>query len=232
MSGPPPSQPPPGWNDPPTFSAAGAPPTAGTGLKLNKRVGFPTASGQAPEIAHKDINTKIHDAGASAVGAAMPPPPPMMTPGALPATKAPPPMEKVPFVSGKEESAPDASTYDVESVVSNLEAVLEKQQGIDQRKAADIKKRIGAMATKWKAGSLNQQVESGMGRIAAALEAGDGVKAEEIQVKLMIDWPAVCSPWLVGIKHLITTVKEAQEKDTKNDDSGNATPQIPLRKVE
>lgn len=226
MSGPPPSQPPPGWNDPPTYSAGGAPPTAGTGLKLNKRVGFPTASGQALEVAHKDINTKIHDAGASAVGAAMPPPPPMMTPGALP----PPTLENVPAVP-KEESVADGA-FDVDTVVSKLEAVLEAQPSIEQRKVADIKKRIGSMATKWRAGGLNSQVESGMGRIAAALEAGDGIKAEEIQVKLMIDWPAVCTPWLVGIKHLITTVKDAQESAKKNDAETIAAPQIPLMKVE
>jgi len=32
-------------------------------------------------------------------------------------------------------------------------------------------------------------------------------EAENIQKKLMVDWPSMCGTWMVGIKHLIQEIR-------------------------
>jgi hypothetical protein len=79
------------------------------------------------------------------------------------------------------------------------------------------------MATKWKSGGLNNQVETGMGRVADLLEDGDVHAAQKVQLALMVDWPSHCSPWGIGIKHLIASAKE-QDDATKEQKGGISTP--------
>ena len=106
--------------------------------------------------------------------------------------------------------------------MSSLIRVLEAST-LEERKAKDIKKRLDTMASKWKAGSLNERVHSGLGVIAKELEEGDPAAAEKTQLALVVDWPALCGTWMVGLKHLISNVKEskaahAEEDETEDDD--------------
>ena len=54
-----------GWNDPPPMPGQGANASAPTGIKLNKRIGFPTSStGTVQNLSHKSESTTLCDAGA------------------------------------------------------------------------------------------------------------------------------------------------------------------------
>ncbi|XP_059094553.1 steroid receptor RNA activator 1-like [Tigriopus californicus] len=210
------------WNDPPLFSyqATSAKASEPTGVKLNKRVGFPGTL--APATPNSSVATpvplasglgsalpppplKLHDAGAKSEGGLYVPPPPVGGP-CLPLR--PPASDNAGKSQATSGPTPEV-VYDCDSVVALLNQSLARSS-LATKKAQDIQKRIDTMADKWKAGALNPPVQTGMGRIADLLEAEDAASAEKIQLSLMVDWPAVCGSWLVGIKHLIISCKEDQ----------------------
>jgi len=84
------------------------------------------------------------------------------------------------------------------------------------------------MTSKWKSGAFNPQIHVGMDKMTKCLmsalgclvdlssstgeESNVNVKssleeAENIQKKLMVDWPSMCGTWMVGIKHLIQEIR-------------------------
>ena len=212
------------WNDPPLFNYKKESTSANAPTKLNKRVGFPVAppltssSSLGAQFLPPSLEPlKIHDAGAKSVGMSMPPPPPPMA--------SCPPVSKESVSSGvNPDSSSSKGNLDVESVVKLLTKSLD-QTSFDDRKKSDIKKRIVMMESKWKSGSLNEQVHSRMGMLAQCLASGDPFGAEKAQVSLIVDWPALCGTWIVGIKHMIVNLKEAQpQDDSKKDTEGIAQP--------
>ena len=40
-------------------------------------------------------------------------------------------------------------------------------------------------------------------------------EAENIQKKLMVDWPSMCGTWMVGIKHLIQEIRRILKMNGK-----------------
>lgn len=211
------------WNDPPLFSyqATSAKAAESSGLKLNKRVGFPSTSATPMPAPPSDrvgsappLSTPLPDAGAkSAGGVNRPPPPPPAALGPAPPLGPPPPITADQSKAPSKESKAKIVVYDCDRVVELLKTSL-TQSSLDEKKSQDIQKRIDMMASKWKAGVLNQPVQTGMGRIADLLAAQDAASAEKIQLSLMVDWPALCGTWLVGIKHLIVNLKEGQKSPT------------------
>lgn len=188
------------WNDPPLFSYSSQPDGESKDcLKLNKRVGFPTQGAAKDKTEGDDVIDKalkpaqLHDAGARPVGTDPPPPPPP----SLSSSVKPVVAEVV------KDEEPSAS---VEEVVKKLNAYL-SSTSLEERKKQDIKKRIGMMEKKWLEGELNNDVQRGMAKIAQLLEDGDAKAAEKIQLTLIVDWPALCGTWIVGIKHLIANAK-------------------------
>lgn len=122
----------------------------------------------------------------------------------------------------------DESDPCVEDVAHDFDKVLDKiSSDIDKKKIADVKKRLDMMTSKWKNNAFNPQIHKGMGRMAKCLmaalrceenssELSDETKvdiqsaineAENIQKKLMVDWPSMCGTWMVGIKHLIQEIR-------------------------
>ena len=210
------------WNDPPEFKhdaqakAAAATATGGTGgQKLNKRVGHALGKASLPPPPSTPLKAdgdvpklpNLQDAGAARSLADLPPPPPPLSssqtsrPGSLPTS--------VDHVATSP-AASNSVDVDVDVCVANLETAVDKNTSITEAKRKDIKKRIAMMATKWKSGSLNRNVESGMGRVSLLLADGDSentaLAAKKLQ-ELMVDFPSHCNPWAVGIKHLITSAK-------------------------
>jgi len=210
------------WNDPPMFRYKGAEAKAKDGTastKLNKRVAFPAdgsggqlSSSSAAESATemKDLpppllSTKpLHDAGAKPMAAAMPPPPP----SAAGAGAGPEP------TPAPETASTARSATEVEDVVALLTSSL-AASGLDERRRQDIAKRIDAMESKWRSGGLNEKVHNGVASMAKSLAEGDAPAAEKTQAALAADWPALCAPWLVGVRHLIVDAKNRSCATTK-----------------
>ena len=72
---------------------------------------------------------------------------------------------------------------------------------------------------------MNDQVHARMGKSAQCLDRDDPLGAEKVQVSLIVDWPALCGTWIVGIKHLIMNLKEAMPQDhSKKEVEGIAQP--------
>jgi len=206
------------WNDPPEFKydaqarAAAATATRGTGggMKLNKRVGHalkpgalpPPPLGTSPVKMDGDVPAvpNLQDAGARSL-ADMPPPPPPLS-----ASQKSRPNSHF-DVQAASSTATDDAYVDVEACVANLETVVEKNANFTDIKRKDIQKRIGMMAAKWKSGNLNKNVEIGMGRVSQLLMEGDATGADKILQSMMVDYSSHCTPWAVGIKHLIASVK-------------------------
>jgi len=117
----------------------------------------------------------------------------------------------------------------VDDVAANFDKILEKiSSNIDKKKLGDVKKRIDMMTSKWKSGAFNPQIHIGMEKMARCLMTALGClddplssngeeskinvkssieEAENIQKKLMVDWPSMCGTWMVGIKHLIQEIR-------------------------
>lgn len=223
------------WNDPPLFSysstsakTAGA---AAAGQKLNKRIGFPgstsapppppsaaTSSGPpAAKLPPSLPPTSLHDAGARSVKApqGLPPPPP---------TGAPPVAAKP--GGGQATGRAQEGEVDLDDVMEKLTGALERST-LDERRKADVRKRTEAMAAKWKGGGLNPQVHAGLRTIADGLSGAEreGVEAaEKAQLGLIVDWPALCGTWLVGIKHLVADAKKGAEPYGGDDGGAGGVP--------
>lgn len=180
------------WNDPPLFNYKATNPSSGT--RLNKRVGFPSNNSNS---SLNSSSGQLQDAGAKPL---------------LPPTTAPPPVTSLP--SGpvvKSVAANDqaSAAVDVKQVLDKLEDTLTSLH-LDARKAQDINKRIKIMEDKWTNGTLNLKVEQGMWKLALKLSDKNYVEAEKIQQELNVNWPSLCTPWLIGIRQLIVAAKTAQ----------------------
>lgn len=202
------------WNDPPLFSYKGDAPTAG-GLKLNKRVMYPSSPVQPPSSGEASSNscTKLHDAGAKMIPTTdLPPPPPTQTIASGFSSKD----KKPPSSSSTLEVVSDEDRDQTIEILRNM--LTHFGSRIESRKSQDIRKRLDTMESKWKDGSLTFPVERGLCALAKAIEKSEFDEADKIQRKLMVDWPSQCGTWLVGIKHLIFEAKN-RESDDKPDEN-------------
>jgi len=207
------------WNDPPEFKydaqarAAAATATRGNGgQKLNKRVGHalkpgslpPPPLGTSPVKMDGDVPAvpNLQDAGARSLADMPPPPPPLSAP-----QKSRTSSHYASDVQAASSTATDDADVDVDACVANLETVADKNDNLTDVRRKDIQKRIGMMAAKWKSGNLNKNVEIGMGRVSQLLIVGDATSADKTLQSMMVDYSSHCTPWAIGIKHLIASAK-------------------------
>lgn len=104
----------------------------------------------------------------------------------------------------KESEDTEEKETNLDDVIASLEATLEKSQ-LEPKKAAEIRKRIGMLKDKWS--QLDGKVRAGMAALGQHLEHGRVEEAEKIQIKLNVDFPGQCTPWLIGIRQLILALK-------------------------
>lgn len=104
----------------------------------------------------------------------------------------------------KESEDTEEKETNLDDVIASLEATLEKSQ-LEPKKAAEIRKRIGMFEDKWS--QLDGKVRAGMAALGQHLEHGRVEEAEKIQIKLNVDFPGQCTPWLIGIRQLILALK-------------------------
>lgn len=198
-----------GWNDPPPMPGQGANAFSSSGVKLNKRIGFPT-SGTMQNSNVTNESMTLCDAGAKVFTGSMPPlpPPPSLS------TIIPPPPNPVEKVEGKTQIEP-VEEVKFEDVAKILEANLceaENSGALDEKKASDIRKRIGILQEKWTNDKLNEKVHLGMLKLAKFMESGQMDEAEKIQRNLNVEHPSLCTPWMIAIRQLILAQK-SENKD-------------------
>lgn len=194
------------WNDPPLFDyntspASGAVKTS-TATKLNKRIGFPSTS----QPLNPSKSTSSSDAS-------MPPLPPSMPPPSASAINVPDCKESSDEIESKVTTSLTAAAagdkvdeVNVEDVISKLETSLmaAQQSGrIDAKKASEIRKRIGMLQDKWSRNQLNEKLHHGMFKLTACLAEDNFDEAEKIQRSLNVDYPNLCTPWMIAIRQLI-----------------------------
>ena len=105
----------------------------------------------------------------------------------------------------------------LEDVAKILEASLckaENSAAVDEKKASDIRKRIGIFQDKWNNNKLNGKVHLGMLKLARFMESGQMDEAEKIQRNLNVEYPNLCTPWMIAIRQLI--LAQTSENENKS----------------
>ena len=170
--------------------------------KLTKRVGFPPTSTQTVQTANtndvgSNSGSQLNDAGAKPqILEGLPPPPPSSS-----FVKA-----SRPDPSCNIQDQEDFNVVEVTDVIELLERVLSNDK-LDARKALEIKKRIDILHKKWSNNELNDKVKNGMYKLACSLNKEDYEEAEKIQRGLNVDYPSMCTPWMIAIRQLILALK-------------------------
>lgn len=193
-----------GWNDPPPRLDTASATTGSSGARLNKRVGFPSSfTSQSSDV--KTDQTPLCDAGAKSL-TGITPPPPVMPPLSLHANISSPSNQ---LATNKEE-AKDQSDVVIEVKYQDVGDILESclceaeiSGGLDEKKASDIRKRIGIFKEKWTSDKLNNKVHQGMLKLAQLMENGQIDEAEKIQRNLNVEFPNLCTPWMIAVRQLI-----------------------------
>jgi hypothetical protein len=172
-------------------------------FRLNKRVGFPSTTTSVGTSTSSEAN-KLNDAGAKSVARNVPPPPPVSS--VMPKVPA-----QVPTTLQSTQEELLAAEVDVENVINILENCLTKakeSKKMDNKKAADISKRIGMLKDKWKRDQLNEKIHLGMSKLTKHLSEDEFQEAEKIQRALNVDYPSQCTPWMIGIRQLILAFQQ------------------------
>jgi len=204
----------PGWNDPPPLTSNSSGSSSGQGYnKLNKRVGYPTASAASTGTVPGQIKPTVTKPGYVL---------PLSTPPMIQANLAPPPTASVPTAANSTDQS-DAlagfsndvdDTPDVEALRANLDAVMD---GL--KSGSDVRKRVDTMLKmKWPA--MDPAVKSGVCQLANRLSAGDVDGADKSQRDLATGYPSQCAGWIVVLKRLINESRAA----LPSTDDGTAVP--------
>jgi len=191
-----------GWNDPPPMLdvATSSSTSCSAGPRLNKRVGFPTSFPSQSSDA-KSNQSSVSDAGAKSLSGALPPPPP---PSLL--TNIPCPSNKQTIKDDtkvQEDEVIEVKFEDVGDVLETCLSDAENCGALDEKKASDIRKRIDIFKDKWNNDKLNGKVQQGMLKLAQLMKSGDIEEAEKMQRNLNVEYPNLCTPWMIAIRQLI-----------------------------
>ena len=103
----------------------------------------------------------------------------------------------------------------IEDVTQPLEKSIidaESSGKIDKKRASDIRKRIKMFEEKWKNGQLNDRLQSGMFNLTQHLIKNEFQEAEKLQQRLNIDFPSLCTPWMIAIRQLILALKPEKQE--------------------
>jgi len=198
------------WNDPQALFEFKAPNSAKTGVsKLNKRIGFPSDSTPSNSSIKPD-SSNLSDAGAksAALGINVPPPPPPLISKSIP-NKVVHHQEIEPQNTNENPASPEEQ-INIEEVIKNLTETVQRAESagkFDNKKATDISKRIKLFEEKWVKGQLNDKVQIGMSNLGKHLVMDEIQEAEKLQQRLNIEYPSLCTPWMVAIRQLILARK-------------------------
>ena len=103
----------------------------------------------------------------------------------------------------------------MDTVIGILEtstAQAEERGYLEAKKAGEIKKRLGMFKNKWTNDQLNDKVKIGMFKLAELIQKEDYDQAEKIQRSLNVDYPSLCTPWMIAIRQLIFAQNSADNK--------------------
>ncbi|XP_071526227.1 steroid receptor RNA activator 1-like isoform X2 [Panulirus ornatus] len=198
------------WNDPPKFAF-----NAGSAVT-------PGGSGGRRRLLNKRVPVPIGPSGSSSP---MPPamrpsdtPPirgqtPLRPPSAGPPPIHPPSVNHVHDI--KANNPVDDATREVEDcrdfqeILEEVEVALKNslQSILDELKdnvREEITKRLHLMKTMWMDEKLNVMVQKRMLALARALTKEEYDTAWALHQGLIVDYTSICSPWMVGVKTLIT----------------------------
>ena len=141
-------------------------------------------------------SSQLNDAGAKPIGLNVPPPPSVQ--GA-----------SVPVVSPQLPSIDDQGPeIEVNHVIDLLEKVILAKDNADARKVQEIRKRIELFRQKWQQNELNDKVKHGMHKLVCHLDSKEYDEAEKLQRSLNVDYPNLCTPWMIAIRQLILVLKQ------------------------
>jgi len=184
------------WNDPPLFSytESSTQQSQHTGLKLNKRVGFPTSAPPPPLSKDGGQPPKLYDAGMKPPVSGLPPPPPRLhDAGARPATDTmlPPPPSVVPAASsgdsGSVETVADMSNADI------CQQLKEFAQKFCGESSSDIVKRLGMMEKGLESGKLPSRIPVLLAELCRAIEMDRFAEADKKLTTLGADYAGDCA---------------------------------------
>ena len=86
--------------------------------------------------------------------------------------------------------------------------MIQAKGDIDARKVQEIRKRIELFRQKWQKNELNDRVKLGMHKLVCHLDSNEYDEAEKLQRSLNVDYPNLCTPWMIAIRQLILVLKQ------------------------
>jgi len=209
------------WNDPPLFSynESSNQQAQTTGLKLNKRVGFPTTLPPPPQGGESSGPPRLHDAGCKPLTSSILPPPP---PGAalLPPPSLGPGSLPPPPACGQVEKMDDSPEIDKTAICDKLK---ELATVYCSSKSADICKRIGLMEKSWGSPSFSPRIGQILADFCSSLESKNLAEADRRLTTLGADYAGECAGWIIGLRHILTSAKEQNPVEAPSE-SQNPTP--------
>lgn len=209
------------WNDPPKFAFNAS--TAGTSGSLGGR----------RRLLNKRVPVPIGPAGNAT------PPLPVLKPSDIPPTTgsapARPPTVAAPTAQPRVNSLHDTKTKTLvdtltkevdigkspEEILGQVELALNNSlQNISVELKHNIRdeisKRIHMMRMMWLDGKLNVVVQKRMLSLAEALNQQEYETAWSLHQGLIVDYTSLCTPWMVGIKTLISECRNQSNCKTKS----------------
>lgn len=91
----------------------------------------------------------------------------------------------------------------IEQMSSTLEETL-KEITETESKCADISKRLKNLASDWREGKLNSDIQQRLLKLCGYLKEKDFTNANLVQVALAVDYTAECASWITAVRHIIT----------------------------
>ncbi|KAG7153873.1 steroid receptor RNA activator 1-like [Homarus americanus] len=198
------------WNDPPkfAFNASGAAASGATGGRrrlLNKRVPVPIG----PSSTSSPVPPVLRPGDTPPTMGNIPLRPPRVDP--LPIQPSPvnclhDVKPKIPVGSRTDEVKPSENAQELlEEVDLALKNSLESiSVELKDSVRDEINKRVSTMKTMWLDGKLNNVVQRRILSLARALTQEEYDIAWTLHQGLIVDYTSMCSPWMVGIKTLIS----------------------------
>ena len=225
------------WNDPQALFDYKVTSSTTTGTKLNKRIGFPSSTPPSSNVSSmRPESSKLNDAGAKSTtegknlsahslqkienfgyisiityyhyfhtGINVPPPPIAKDMAQL----------NVKESNNSQINEQTTESITIEDVTQPLEKSIidaESSGKIDKKRASDIRKRIKMFEEKWNNGQLNDRLQSGMFKLTQHLIKNEFQEAEKLQQRLNIDFPSLCTPWMIAIRQLILALKPEKQE--------------------
>ena len=89
-----------------------------------------------------------------------------------------------------------------------LEKAIQDKEDLEPKKVTEIRKRIEVFRQKWQKNELNEKIKQGMQKLGCHLDAKEFDEAEKIQRSLNVDYPNLCTPWMIAIRQLVLALKQ------------------------